>query len=97
MAADDSTPTTEGPETVEAAAQAPDAPVNVPAPDPVPQPTPTVGTGEASYGAPAGSAALGGAGGPAVDPHPEKLVGAAFAGGLVTAVFLKVLAKRKHS
>jgi hypothetical protein len=97
MAGDADTPTTVGPEPVEAAAQAPDAPTNVPAPDPGPQPTATVGTGDASYGAPAGSAALGGAGGPAVDPNPEKLVGAAFAGGLVTAVFLKVLAKRKHA
>jgi hypothetical protein len=84
-----------GPEPDEAAAQAPDAPVT--APDPSPQPTPTVGTGEASYGAPAGSAALGGAGTPAVDPNPERTVGAAFAGGLVAALILKGLARRKHA
>jgi hypothetical protein len=84
-------------EPVEAAAQAPQAPVeqHVPAPDPAPEPTPTVGTADASYGAPAGSAAFGPAGA-AVDPHPEKLVGAAFAGGLVGALFLKALSKRKH-
>jgi hypothetical protein len=79
-------------EPVEAAAQAPDAP----AADPPPEPTPTVGTGDASFGAPAGSAMLGGAGEPAVDPNPEKKVGAAFAGGLVAALFLKGLARRKH-
>ncbi|WP_027005740.1 hypothetical protein [Conexibacter woesei] len=93
-------PTTTGPEPAEAAAQAPQAPVeqpHVPAPDPAPEPTPTVGTADASFGAPAGSAAFGGTtAGDAVDPHPEKLVGAAFAGGLVGAVFLKVLAKRRH-
>jgi hypothetical protein len=79
-------PTTAGPEPAEAAAQAPDAPV---------QPTPTVGAGQASYGQPAGSALLGGP--DAVDPHPEKLVGAAFAGGLVAALFLKGLARRRHA
>jgi hypothetical protein len=97
------------PEPVDAAAQAPQAPaeqpapvadpvteVRVPAPDPAPAPTPTVGSADASFGAPAGSAALGGAGGAAVDPNPEKLVGAAFAGGLVGALFLKVLARRRH-
>jgi hypothetical protein len=100
------------PEPAEAAAQAPQAPVEQPpvapaepvaaeapyvppAPDPAPEPTPTVGTAEASFGAPAGSAAFGGTTA-AVDPHPEKLVGAAFAGGLVGALFLKALAKRRH-
>jgi hypothetical protein len=96
----DADPTAAGPEPAEAAAQAPQAPVeqpHVPAPDPVSEPTPTVGTADASFGAPAGSAAFGGAtAGGAVDPHPEKLVGAAFAGGLVGALFLKVLAKRRH-
>jgi hypothetical protein len=95
-------------EPAEAAAQAPQAPVEQPpvepvaeqpyvppAPDPAPEPTPTVGTAEASFGAPAGSAAFGGTTA-AVDPHPEKLVGAAFAGGLVGALFLKALAKRRH-
>ena len=86
-------------EPAEAAAQAPQAPVeqHVPAPDPAPEPTPTVGTADASFGAPAGSAAFGGTtASSAVDPNPEKLVGAAFAGGLVGALFLKALAKRKH-
>jgi hypothetical protein len=79
-------------EPAEAAAQAPDAP----AADPTPQPTPTVGTDGASFGAPAGSAMLGGAGDAAVDPNPEKKVGAAFAGGLVAGLVLKGLARRKH-
>jgi hypothetical protein len=60
-----------------------------------PEPTPTVGAAQASYGRPAGSVLLGGP--EAVDPHPEKLVGAAFAGGLVAALFLKGLARRKHA
>jgi hypothetical protein len=67
------------------------------APDPEPaapvQPTPTVGAAEATFSQPAGSALLDAQ---PVDPHPEKLVGAAFAGGLVAAVFLKGLAKRRH-
>jgi hypothetical protein len=64
---------------------------------PAPEPTPVVGAGEASWGQPAGSALLDGApaGAPA-DPNPEKKVGAAFAGGLGVAVFLKILARRKH-
>jgi hypothetical protein len=57
------------------------------------EPTPIVGAAEATFGQPAGSALLDA--GP-VDPHPEKLVGAAFAGGLVAAVFLKGLSKRRH-
>ena len=62
--------------------------------DPVaPAPTPTVGADDATFHQPAGSALLGAG---AVDPNPEKLVGAAFAGGLVTALLLKGLAKRKH-
>jgi hypothetical protein len=95
---DPHSPTTAGPEPADAAAQAPDAPVagpTPPAPDPAPQPTPTVGAAGAGYGQPAGSAMLGG--GEPVDPHPEKLVGAAFAGGLVAALFLKGLARRKHA
>jgi hypothetical protein len=67
------------------------------APDPEPatpiEPTPTVGAAGATFGQPAGSALLDAQ---PVDPHPEKLVGAAFAGGLVAAVFLKGLAKRRH-
>ena len=61
---------------------------------PEPEPTPTVGTAEATFSQPAGSALLDAQ---PVDPHPEKLVGAAFAGGLVAAVFLKGLAKRRHA
>ena len=57
------------------------------------EPTPTVGAAEATFSQPAGSALLDPQ---PVDPHPEKLVGAAFAGGLVTAIFLKGLAKRRH-
>jgi len=57
------------------------------------EPTPTVGAADATFSQPAGSALLDAE---PVDPHPETLVGAAFAGGLVTAVFLKVLAKRRH-
>ncbi|HEY6760124.1 MAG TPA: hypothetical protein VI318_11555 [Baekduia sp.] len=96
MSAGDAHPGDQPVEPFEAAAQAPDAAATAPAPDPTPEPTPTVGTADASYGAPAGSAMLGGAGHPAVDPNPEKLVGAAFAGGLVAALFLKGLARRKH-
>jgi hypothetical protein len=68
------------------------------APAPEPEPTPVVGASEATWSHPPGSAAPAGgfAGEPAVDPHPEKKVGAAFAGGLVGAVFLKILANRKH-
>jgi hypothetical protein len=94
---DGHSPTTAGSEPADAAAQAPDAPVMPPAPDPAPQPTATVGTGDASYGAPAGSAMLGGAGEPVVDPNPEKKVGAVFAAGLVAALVLKGLARRKHA
>jgi hypothetical protein len=64
-----------------------------------PEPTPTVGAADATFGRPAGSALLGGApaGAPAtLDPHPEKLVGQAFAGGLVAAFVLRRLAKRRH-
>ncbi len=66
-----------------------------PAAEPAPpvEPTPTVGAAEATFGQPAGSALLDAQ---PVDPHPEKLVGAAFAGGLVAAVFLKGIAKRRH-
>ncbi|HET6508394.1 MAG TPA: hypothetical protein VFG42_16490 [Baekduia sp.] len=80
------------PEPAEAVAQAPIPP----AADPPAEPTPTVPLGDATFAQPAGSALLGGAGGE-VDPHPEKLVGAAFAGGLVAALFLKGMARRKHS
>jgi hypothetical protein len=65
-----------------------------PAADPVPEPTPTVGAADAGFGQPAGSALPGGAA--AADPNPERMVGAAFAGGLVAALFLKGLARRRH-
>jgi hypothetical protein len=32
----------------------------------------------------------------AVDPNPEKRMGAAFAGGLAAAIVLKRLVKRRH-
>jgi hypothetical protein len=80
-------------EPADALAQAPVPP----AADPPTEPTPTVGAGDATFAQPAGSALLGGAGDQAVDPNPEKLVGAAFAGGLVAALFLKGLARRKHA
>jgi hypothetical protein len=64
---------------------------------PASEPTPVVGASEATWGQPAGSALLeGGPAGAPVDPHPEKAVGAAFAGGLVAALFLKSLANRRH-
>jgi hypothetical protein len=59
-----------------------------------PQPTPVVGASDASHEQPPGTAA----GGPAlpgplanlpVEEHPEILVGAAFAGGIVAAFILK--------
>jgi hypothetical protein len=64
-----------------------------PAPATPVEPAPTVGAAEATFSQPAGSVRLDAQ---PVDPHPEKLVGAAFAGGLVAAVFLKGLAKRRH-
>jgi hypothetical protein len=94
---DQHSPTTAGPEPADAAAQAPDAAATAPqppAPDPTPQPTPTVGAEQAAYGRPAGSVLLDT--GQQEDPHPEKLVGAAFAGGLVAAIVLKGMARRKH-
>jgi hypothetical protein len=88
---DPHSPTTAGPEPVTEA-------VPAAAPAPEAEPTPVVGAAEATWGRPAGSALPGGgyAGEPAVDPHPEKRVGAAFAGGVAAAVFLKILANRKH-
>lgn len=104
MTDDPHSPTNAGPEpAAEAAAREPEpaeavaqAPIP-PAADPPAEPTPTVGADDATFAQPAGSALLGGAGDGGVDPHPEKLVGAAFAGGLVAALFLKGLAKRKHA
>jgi hypothetical protein len=81
--ADPHSPTAAGPD-----------PDPVPAADPPTQPTPTVGVDDATFHQPAGSALLDG---PAVEPHPEKLVGAAFAGGLVAAIVLKGLARRRHA
>jgi hypothetical protein len=75
-------------------AQDPHAPTHA-GPTPEPEPTPVVGPDEASAEHPAGTAAPGAT--PAeLDPHPEKRVGAAFAGGLVAALFLKRLADRRH-
>jgi hypothetical protein len=74
----------------------PEPVASVPAADPSPQPTPTVGASDATWGQPAGSALLDGAPAGPVDPNPEKRVGAAFAGGLVAAIVLKGLAKRRH-
>ena len=62
-----------------------------------PQPTPVVGEGDASLGQPPGTAAGGALPGPLanlpVEEHPEILVGAAFAGGIVAAFFLKRLGR----
>jgi hypothetical protein len=62
-----------------------------------PQPTPVVGQGEASFEQPAGTVAGGGLPGPLanlpVEEHPEILVGAAFAGGIVAAIVLKRLGR----
>jgi hypothetical protein len=69
----------------------PHAPTNA---GPAPEPTPVVGASQATWSQPAGSAAAGSSG--QVDEHPEKLVGAAFGGGLGVALFLKTLAKRRH-
>jgi hypothetical protein len=62
-----------------------------------PQPTPVVGQGDASFERPAGTAAGGSLPGPLanlpVEEHPEILVGAAFAGGIVAAFLLKRLGR----
>ena len=63
-----------------------------------PQPTPVVGPGDANFEQPAGTAA-GGVSLPGplanlpVEEHPEILVGAAFAGGIVAAFLLKRLGR----
>ena len=78
-------------------AQPPVEPVAEPAVGSVTEPTPTVGAADATWSQPAGSALLDGApAGAPVDPNPEKLVGKAFAGGLVAALFLGRLAKRRQ-
>jgi hypothetical protein len=59
-----------------------------------PDPTPVVGPSEATPDQPAGSVRLDPA--LSVDPHPEQKVGAAFAGGVAAAVFLKILANRRQ-
>ena len=62
-----------------------------------PQPTPVVGASSASSDQPAGTAADSGLPGPLanlpVEEHPEILVGAAFAGGIVAAFILKRLGR----
>lgn len=85
---DPHSPTTAGPEPV--TPQAADAQAPVP---PVVEPAPTA---TPPFEQPAGSALAGGPTAP-VDPNPERLVGAAFAGGLVAALVLKGMARRKHS
>jgi len=57
---------------------------------PTPEPTPVIGAAEATPGHPPGTAPV------AEDPHPEKKVGKAFAGGLGAAIVLKMLAKRRQ-
>jgi hypothetical protein len=94
MAQDPHSPTAAGPDPVEPPEAAAQAPVP-PAADPPAEPAPTVGSGDATFQRPAGSVLLGGP--QPVDPNPEKLVGAAFAGGLVAALFLKGVARRRHS
>jgi hypothetical protein len=56
------------------------------------EPTPVVGASEASFTHPPGTAAPVGV----ADERPEVAVGAAFAGGLVTAWFLKRIARRRQ-
>ena len=64
---------------------------------PQPEPAPVTGASEAAPGRPPGSVAAGGPPiGPPIDEHPERKVGAAFAGGLVAAMFLKRLARRRQ-
>ena len=62
-----------------------------------PQPTPVVGASSASSEQPAGTAADSGLPGPLanlpVEEHPEILVGAAFAGGIVAAFILRRLGR----
>ena len=62
-----------------------------------PRPTPVVGASSASSAQPAGTAADSGLPGPLanlpVEEHPEILVGAAFAGGIVAAFILKRLGR----
>jgi hypothetical protein len=61
--------------------------------EPEPTPTPVIGAADATASRPPGTAAFPSA---AEDPNPERKVGAAFAGGLVAALFLKSLANRRH-
>ena len=62
-----------------------------------PQPTPVVGASDATSDQPPGTAAVGGLPGPLanlpVEEHPEILVGAAFAGGIVAAFILRRLGR----
>jgi hypothetical protein len=61
-----------------------------------PEPTPVVGAAGATAEHPAGTALPAGDADAVVDPHPEKKVGKAFAGGLAAGILLKILAKRRH-
>ena len=63
-----------------------------------PEPTPVVTAAQATYDQPAGTSAAGGSSPLAnlpvdVDEHPEILVGAAFAGGILAAMVLKRLGR----
>jgi hypothetical protein len=62
-----------------------------------PQPTPVVDASDASTDQPPGTAAASGLPGPLanlpVEEHPEILVGAAFAGGIVAAFILRRLGR----
>ena len=60
-------------------------------PEPDPQPTPTVSHEQQTAPRPAGSALHDG--GVAIQERPERMVGAAFAGGLVVALILKRLGR----
>jgi hypothetical protein len=65
--------------------------------EPAAQPTPVVGAGDATADRPAGTAhPLHAAPAPIGEERPEVLVGAAFGGGIVAALVLKSLARRKQ-
>ena len=60
-------------------------------PEPTPEPAPTVAHDQQTASHPAGGPSP--AGGTSPAQRPEALVGAAFAGGLVTALILKRLGR----
>ena len=65
--------------------------VSMDTPEPTPDPTPTVAHDQQTASHPPGSPSPSGGTSPA--ERPEALVGAAFAGGLVTALILKRLGR----